>query len=429
VTSARPRPGDLIAGRYRIVGALGAGSTGAVYEAVHEGLGKPVALKLLFGELAATLEYRARFVREARVTCMLRHPGAVTVHDFGEHDGRPYLVMELLHGRSLRSLVDDGLPLLPLPRALAIAGQLADALAAAHAIPLVHRDVKPENVVLVAEPDGGERAVLVDFGLAFLPYTSGTLGRVTDAGLISGTPGYLSPEQGRSLEVGPPADVYSLGCVVFEMVTGAPIFAGAQGLELVAFHAYVPARAPRAARPDRNLPEALDELVVEMLAKAPARRPTAAEVRRRLADIARGGGVPARVVHARTRVSRMMDPPPPPTAPEPLDGARVAFVGAALDGRIELAGAANGIDWVVGAAPPPGVEVALAPLAAPDAVAAWVKAGVPVIAGGDAGDLPRLVALLRAGAADVVAWPGDPDDIVAKVVATVRRLRRDARSS
>ena len=149
--------GDVVAGTYRVLALLGEGAMGAVYRAHHEQLGKDVAIKVMLPELAANPEYRSRFEREARVCAQLRHPGVVGVHDVGLTNGCPYLVMDLLNGFSLRDLVERSGPL-PLDRTLHIAAQIADALVAAHEVRLVHRDLKPDNIMI----EEGERPVIAE---------------------------------------------------------------------------------------------------------------------------------------------------------------------------------------------------------------------------------------------------------------------------
>ncbi|MCA9605560.1 MAG: serine/threonine protein kinase, partial [Myxococcales bacterium] len=181
--------GTVVAGRYRIDAELGRGGMGIVYRAAQLPLERPVAVKVLRKELALDERARMRFEREARVASALAHPAAVTIHDFGEHEGAAFLVMELLEGATLATRI-GGAPL-PVAEAIELATQLAEVVAAAHAIGLVHRDLKPENVMLVED-----RVRVLDFGLAFLR-APGPAGRMTREGVVVGTPEYLSPEQAR----------------------------------------------------------------------------------------------------------------------------------------------------------------------------------------------------------------------------------------
>ena len=252
------RPGTLIAGRYRVEGVLGQGGMGRVLAATDERIGRRVAVKVVTG--AHDPARVARFEQEARAAGALEHPNVLAVYDMGEHEGVPFLVTELLKGHTLRTLIQRG----PLPAAQArdLSLQLARGLAAAHARGVVHRDLKPEN--LFVTDDG--RLKILDFGLARLSDDSQGPG-LTQTGAIFGTPGYLSPEQARGEKVGPPADVFAAGAVMYEMVSGRRAFPGATLIE--AGHAALalePQPLPMAVRP------AFEAVIVRALTKEPARR-------------------------------------------------------------------------------------------------------------------------------------------------------------
>ncbi|MCK6490880.1 MAG: serine/threonine protein kinase, partial [Planctomycetes bacterium] len=211
--------GDLIA----------AGGMGEVYRAVQRPMGRVVALKVL--PTGAAVEHLVRFAAEARAAAQLHHPHVVAVHASGERDGSPFLAMEFAEGGSLAGLVERqraaGAPLTPFAAA-DLAWQAADGLAAAHAAGLVHRDLKPANLLLMA--DGTLK--VADFGLVrFLDAHQHTV-----AGTVLGTPLYMAPEQGRGLPAGPAADIYSLGCVLYELLTLQPPFAGDSSEALVMQH-------------------------------------------------------------------------------------------------------------------------------------------------------------------------------------------------
>jgi serine/threonine protein kinase len=176
--------GDILDSKYRLVALIGEGAMGQVFRAVHITLHKQVAIKVLSLDLARTAENRLRFEREAKVCAQLKHPGVVSVHDVGSHDGCPYLVMDLLSGHSLNSVI-DARGSLPDSECLEIAAQLADALIAAHEVRLVHRDLKPENIMMEEK-----RPIIVDFGLAFIDSALGSTGRLTEHGVVVGTPAY-----------------------------------------------------------------------------------------------------------------------------------------------------------------------------------------------------------------------------------------------
>ena len=209
--------GSDVAG-YRIEGLIARGGMGVVYRAIHLGLERPVALKVIARELADREGFRERFLRESRLAARLDHPSVVPIYDSREVDGELVVVMRLIKGGDLRALIDREGPLPP-HRALDLLAQVADALDAAHAAGIVHRDVKPHNILVE-----GDRAYLSDFGLAKAFDESGSGG----AASVVGTAHYMSPEQWRGDSIGPAADVYSLGCVLYEAVTGIAPFARAE---------------------------------------------------------------------------------------------------------------------------------------------------------------------------------------------------------
>ncbi|CAG7619580.1 serine/threonine-protein kinase [Actinacidiphila bryophytorum] len=274
----------LIQGRYRLHELIGRGGMGEVWRALDESLGRKVAVKCLkpagqARDAGFTRILQERFRREARVAAALQHRGITVVHDFGEHDGVLYLVMELLDGRNLLQVLDDARrhPL-PVPDILDIAEQVAAALAYTHAQGIVHRDLKPANIIRLS--DGAVK--ICDFGIARLGHDIGFTSRLTGTGVAMGTPHYMSPEQiGASGEVDHRSDLYSLGCVLYELATGAPPFdLGDTWAILVGHRDNVP-EPPRATRPE--LPEDLERLILDLLAKAPDDRPqNAADVGGRL---------------------------------------------------------------------------------------------------------------------------------------------------
>ena len=225
--------GSLIEDRYLVTGTLGVGAMGLVYEAVHVVLERSVALKVLRPELAAEQQATKRFFREARAAGSLGGPHVAAVHDVGQlPDGRPYLVMERLSGRNLGEVIRRAAPMSPARVAALLRGP-ADVLSEAHARGIIHRDVKPENLILVRDLGGYERLVLVDFGLAAFCEPGPTQERLTRAGVVLGTPDYMAPELIEEDPVTSACDVYSLACVAFEMLTGFPPFRLADPIELL----------------------------------------------------------------------------------------------------------------------------------------------------------------------------------------------------
>jgi serine/threonine protein kinase len=208
-------------GGYLIAELVGSGGMGLVYRAEQRILGRTVALKVIRPEIAESGDYRARFLREARFAAAVDHPHVVSVFDAGEQDGRLYLAMQWVDGLDLGTLIDREQRLAP-ERAVLIGVQLAQALQAVHDAGLVHRDVKPSNV-LVREIGGHDHAYLTDFGIAKAPAAQDSL---TRTGALMGTPAYLSPEQIRGQQPGARSDLYALGCVIFEALTGQRPFGG-----------------------------------------------------------------------------------------------------------------------------------------------------------------------------------------------------------
>ncbi|MFF5206307.1 serine/threonine-protein kinase [Streptosporangium sp. NPDC000396] len=266
---------SVLAGRYRVDALIGRGAVAEVWSGHDLTRDWPVAVKL-FAPQMADPAMRARFVSEARIAARVVHPNVVSVFDVGEHDGRPFLVMELLSGRSLAAEIAERGPLPP-EEVCRLMSQVAAGLDAAHRADVVHRDIKPANLHLTA--DGLLK--VVDFGIARL--AGEEMSRLTAAGTVVGTAAYLSPEQilGRGGDAG--ADLYALGCVCYELLCGRPPFVGIP-IELIHQHLNQPPVPPRSLRPD--IPADLETLVLSMLAKEPAARPaSAAQVRHALLSI------------------------------------------------------------------------------------------------------------------------------------------------
>ena len=291
VHSLIPYLGEVIAGRYQLESMLGQGGAGLVYAARDNELDRRVAIKLSWAYSEAQSDGFARIQREARVASTLHHPGAVAVHDFGSSGGRLYLVMELLEGESLAERLGR-LGQLDCAEVARIAYCIGDALAAAHDAAIVHRDLKPANV-FVDHQGQDERVVVLDFGLAFsLDSSDDSVGRLTEGNMTIGTPFYMSPEQIRDSDLGPASDIYSLGCVLFELLTGRSPFHDQSPAKVLSDHLYTP--APRASDYRPDIPAALDQLIARILEKNLADRPTAAALCDELADFdpARHGRTP-----------------------------------------------------------------------------------------------------------------------------------------
>lgn len=264
-----PLVGTLVGDRYRVLKHLGSGGMGAVYLAEHVHMKKNVALKVLHRTMSAKPDVVARFEREAFVSGQLDHPNVAQATDFGQlEDGTFYLVLELLEGRSLSEAV-AGRPM-PVTNALEIAGQVAEALSAAHKQGVVHRDLKPDNIMLLSREDGTEHVKVVDFGVAKLA-SSGS-GGLTLAGMIFGTPKYMAPEQAAGQAVDHRADLYALGVVLYEMLAGYPPFDGQDVRQVLAMH--LTQEVPPLPE---EIPSVVRELVLGLLEKEPDRRISSAD--------------------------------------------------------------------------------------------------------------------------------------------------------
>ncbi|WP_024875709.1 serine/threonine-protein kinase [Saccharomonospora piscinae] len=274
--------GTVLAGRYRLRREVGSGAMGTVWQAVDERLGRQVAVKRLLlppgSDATGAAQARERARREGRIAARLHHPHAVTVHDVVEHDGLPVLVMEYFPSRSLADLLATEGPLAP-PAAATLGAQVASALAAAHDAGIVHRDVKPANVLIGA--DG--TAKLVDFGIA---HAGGDV-TVTQTGVVAGTPAYLAPEVARGGPPTPASDVFSLGSLLFALVEGTPPFGSehptAEENALGVLHRVAAGTVPQARRAGPLAP-----VLSRVLVADPAGRPGASTVRDALRAVARG---------------------------------------------------------------------------------------------------------------------------------------------
>ncbi|MYW32503.1 serine/threonine-protein kinase, partial [Streptomyces sp. SID2119] len=263
----------LIQSRYRLLDLIGRGGMGEVWRARDESLGRLVAVKCLKPmvpqhDQASTRVLRERFRREARVAASLQHRGVTVVHDFGEHDGVLYLVMELLEGHNLSQLLEENQQRpLPVDHVVDIAEQVADALGYTHRQGIVHRDLKPANIMRLT--DGTVK--ICDFGIARLGHDINVTSRLTTTGIAMGTPHYMSPEQIGGKEVDHRSDLYSLGCVLYEIATGVPPFDLDDAWAVLVGHRDTQPEPLRTHRAE--LPGFFDRVVLDLLAKAPDERP------------------------------------------------------------------------------------------------------------------------------------------------------------
>ena len=410
---------DQLVGRYRLLRLVGAGGMGSVYEAVDDEIGRRAAIKILHAALAADPQLALRFLNEARAANRIRHPGFVEIYEFGRlPDGNLYIVMEFLDGELLADRFARFPTGAPIEWTLHLAWQLAAALTVAHERGVVHRDLKPENLYLDRR-GGAETLIVLDFGLAFVVGGDDpTLGRLTAPGEAAGTPTYMAPELLTGGEPGPAVDVYALGCVLYELLTGAPPFVGDRmavlGRHLASAPAPVRERAPW-------VPVELERLVAALLAKDPGARPTMRGLADRAAAIAAGHDGRTLDAGRERRAHRMVTLAPTPAAAPPAASAagRVAILG---EPDPELVAALLINELAIAPADDPGADVVLAldPASAP--IDALIAGGRCVVATAPAGDLDGALALARGGVADVLSTP-IAGEVAARKLLRVMRAR------
>ncbi|HWD71903.1 MAG TPA: protein kinase [Actinomycetota bacterium] len=342
---------ETVLGRYRLGETIGAGGMGTVVRGYDEVLGREVAVKLLREELAADERSLTRFRQEARIAASLSHPGIASVYDFADQAGRPAIVMELLDGQDLHTQLAREGPM-ESHRVAGILAQAADALAYAHGLGAVHRDVKPANIFLTRL--GAVK--ITDFGVAY----AASANQLTTTGALIGTPDYLSPEQVRGQRATAASDIYSLGCVAFQMVTGNPPFGGDNSIAAATARLDAPAPSARARNPAVD-PD-LDAVIARSLAAEPRDRfPSAAAMARALRSAAGVTGNTAPMgLPTETgplTVPMLVGPPTAVEAPAPVPGGDPASVPA---GAPAPAPARATPPW--GAVPPPPPTAGPAPV-------------------------------------------------------------------
>jgi serine/threonine protein kinase len=268
--SEDPFVGTTLPGGYHVLDLIAVGGMGRVYRAEQSVLGRTVAVKVIHPHLLSDETLTARFLTEARAASQLNHPSSVAVFDFGRaQGGQPYIVMEFLRGLDLERVIREQ-GLLALSRVVDVLRQVLAALEAAHELGIVHRDMKPANVILEPRRGGGDLVKVVDFGLAKLRLD--TTSNVTTPGIVCGTPDYMAPEQGRGDPTDHRTDLYAVGVMLFELLTGRVPFEGDNPTQVVLMQISVPPPDPRALAPEREIPQALAEVCLKALAKAPEAR-------------------------------------------------------------------------------------------------------------------------------------------------------------
>lgn len=291
-------------GSYSLRKKLGSGGMGIVFAAEDRNLRRPVALKVIKPSLAGEASARERFRREAQAAAGIQHEHIVTIYQVDEDRGMPYLAMQLLQGESLQTRLER-LGRLPLDEALRIGREVAEGLAAAHERGLVHRDIKPSNIWLesVQACDRGGKVKILDFGLV---WTAENHGRLTELGAVLGTPGYMAPEQARGAGTDPRCDLFSLGCVLYQMCTGKVPFEGSDVLATLVSLALDQPQEPRVINPE--VPSALSDFIMQLLGKDPGQRPSSVRaVAESLSALENGQPIPQAVpgaASARRRPNR-----------------------------------------------------------------------------------------------------------------------------
>ena len=284
-----PLVGTVVSDRYRIVRKVGEGGMGAVYQAEHAVIGKRVALKVLFADLTRRNELVARFLQEAKSASRIGHENVIDISDFGQTpEGLVYIAMEFLEGQDLgRTLRTDRT--MTWPRAQPILMQIAKALQAAHTQGIIHRDMKPENIFLVQREGRPDFVKVLDFGIAKVVTSDESDGpRLTQTGVIFGTPEYMSPEQAQGHPPDHRVDVYAVGCIMYQMLTGAVPFHAESFMGILTKHLLEPVVPPRQRRPDLEIPPDVEAVCLRAMEKDRDRRFPDMEAFHRALSAARG---------------------------------------------------------------------------------------------------------------------------------------------
>jgi len=258
--------GRTLPGGHHILDLISVGGMGRVYRAEQSVLGRTVAVKIIHPHLLADENAAVRFLTEARAASQLNHPNSVSVFDFGRtDDGQPYLVMEFLRGKDLARVNYEEGPL-TFTRIVDVLRQVLGALGEAHDLGIVHRDLKPENVILEPLRRGGDFVKVVDFGLAKLKADTKSTS-ITNPGIVCGTPDYMAPEQGRGDDIDGRSDLYAVGVILFQLLTGRLPFEAESPTQVVMMHLSIPVPDPRQVAPERQIPPPLVDVVMKALSK------------------------------------------------------------------------------------------------------------------------------------------------------------------
>ncbi len=410
--------GRVLGGRYRLDSLLASGGMGEVYRATRLHIGDEVAVKVLRSELVDNAVTRERFQREARAAARLRHPNAVVIHDFGEEaDGVAYIVMELLDGRSLRQVLDDEGMLDPV-RVYHLLAQMCAVLAEGHKLGIIHRDLKPENVIATERQGVAEQIKLLDFGIAKLLDkgldTADRAPELTKVGTFLGTPSYMSPEQCQGEAVDERSDIYSLGVVLYELLTGQLPFTAKTPTGVAIKHVMEAPKPLREQRPD--LSEAIECVVLRALEKKPEDRQATAQILAREFAAAVQVSVPSALLVAFSHESSIGTPAS--SDPTLLDAAATQILKPARDTNPQQRATgvqAPSYDTAVGAViKPQDVQPAMQPASAPLAAETPVAQAAAELPSSAGLETQRLAALGKKEA------EAAPDNSLAAVLARLQ---------
>jgi len=308
LSATDPLVGRTLDEKYYVEERLGSGGMGKVYRARHLSMDRPVAIKFLHQRFSEDEAARLRLLTEARAAVALRHSNAVSVTDFGQTaEGWVYIVMELLEGRTLREIVSREAPI-ETARATSIMLQASDAVAAAHQAGIIHRDLKPSNILITQSADQPAVVKVLDFGIAkfFTGNDDDDESALAQSNTVIGTPRYMSPEQHNGSELTPATDVYSLGVILYEMLTGMVPFSGSTPAEIAEKHVNNPPHSPREIV--AAIPEDVERIVLHALEKQPSDRPSnAAEFRRELLETAERLGLEHHAIKSAPDIEDLRD--------------------------------------------------------------------------------------------------------------------------